>query len=139
MNLEYDKDRRTDLGLKILSRSDSYNRCAAAVAALIRISDLDKGHVMGSFFLAAVAQAEPITHLEGLANSLQDFHPEKKYYTLLSGLAQATVILNVQSQPSLELAQLLRRRFFSVLELCRCVVSLYLLWNRFSKLNFSQI
>lgn len=117
-------------------RSDSINRSALALAALIRVSlSIDRREVYDH-----VSRIEPIFHLETLAGSLVCSHPEKMFFLLLVKLARATLTANreagdlleeffdpfhdratLQLTPLLRQASDLRRRLRRVLDLYKCV------------------
>lgn len=114
-------------------RSNSINRSATALAALVRVS-LTVGR---REFYVNVSRIEPIFHLEILAGSLPCSSPEKKWFLLLVKLAKETLIavkapllktfFNVILEerawhlcPSFETAERLRQRLKRALEVYRC-------------------
>lgn len=117
-------------------RSDSINRSALALAALIRVSlSVARREAYDN-----VSRIEPIFHLETPAMSLDCSHPEKMFFLLLVKLARATLTairdstifiedvfdpfydcMFSQLRPSSRQASDLRRRLRRVLDLYKCV------------------
>lgn len=118
-------------------RSDSINRSALALAALIRVSlAINRREVYDN-----VSRIEPIFHLETLLRSLDCSHPEKMFFLLLVKLARATLTvirhtydfvehvfdpfydcMHLQLTPLLRQASDLRRRLRRVLNMYKCVL-----------------
>lgn len=106
-------------------RSNSINRSAMALAALVRVSLT----VYRREFYVNVSRIEPIFHLETLAGSLPCSRPEKKWLLLLARLARETIIA-VRAPlcherswglvPSRESALHLRQRLKRAMEVYRC-------------------
>lgn len=71
-----------------LSRSNSIDRSAFALAALIRVS---LAQLRREIYIN-ISCIEPVFHLETLTGSLPCSHPDRKWLLLLVGLARGTVV-----------------------------------------------
>lgn len=119
-------------------RSNSIDRSACALAALIRVSMTPYSGC--SRIYSKVSRIDPISQLETLAVSLPCSHPDRKWFLLLVKLARETVIVVGkrrpdekssdlvsekgvwQVRPSPEAAQNLRQRLKQVLMAYRCAL-----------------
>lgn len=86
---------------------------------------MSRTHLVREFY-HAVAEVEPIFHLESLANALDDSNPEKKYFLLLVGLARAQLLfIYGDTKITEELAHSFRQKLLDILHSSRCVLRSY--------------
>lgn len=120
----------------IYFRSNSINRSASALAALIRVSLT----IQRKDIYVNIARIEPMFHLERLAGSLACSDPDKKWILLLVKLARETVVAVIAPSveesfnpilgkaawelwPSPETALQLHQRLIQALKLYRCALT----------------
>lgn len=86
--------------------SKSTYRCAAALSGLIRLS---ANHFLLVELYTALTRSDSDIQLFNLTNTLNDNDPLKRYLSLLSALAQSTLLLSQTHRPTLQRAKFMKQ------------------------------